>query len=143
MIINDNFWKDTNGNYIYSQGGGIFKFGETYYWYGVHYKGAETYVANPTQKNDDTTFVSIAIYSCKDLVNWKFENDVLTPKSKGRVEASWVGRIGVTYCSSSKQYVVVTQHNDSVLFASCSSPTGNFEVEYSRQNSKCIKFRYW
>ena len=50
MIVNDVFWKDTNGNNIYSQGGGIFKFGDTYYWYGVHYKGAETYAASLTKK---------------------------------------------------------------------------------------------
>ena len=38
-IYNDTFWKDTSGKNIYSQGGGIFKFGDTYYWYGVHYIG--------------------------------------------------------------------------------------------------------
>ena len=85
MIINDNFWKDIDGNYIYSQGGGIFKFEDSYYLYGVHYKGAEAYATNPTQKNDDIAFVSISFDSSKDLINWKFENDVLTPKSKGLV----------------------------------------------------------
>ncbi|MBR3629329.1 MAG: hypothetical protein IKN55_02515, partial [Oscillospiraceae bacterium] len=92
LIVNDCFWKDTKGNNIYSQGGGIFKFGDTYYWYGVHYKGAETYAASPTKKNSDTAFVSVSCYSSKDLVNWKFENDVLTPKSKGWNWAYWVGR---------------------------------------------------
>ena len=58
-IVNDTFWKDTSGKYIYSQGGGVFKFGDTYYWYGVHYKGAETYAANPSKKNSDTGFVSV------------------------------------------------------------------------------------
>ena len=128
-INNDCFWKDTSGKNIYSQGGGIFKFGDTYYWYGVHYKGAETYAANPSKKNNDYTFVSVTCYSSKDLVNWKFENDVLTPKSKGWNWAYWVGRLGVAYCPKSKQYVLVTQYNDSCLFASCSSPTGNFEVK--------------
>lgn len=129
LIVNDCFWKDTRGQNIYSQGGGIFKFGDTYYWYGVHYKGAETYAANPSKKNEDYSFVSVSCYSSKDLVNWKFENDVLTPKSKGWNWAYWVGRLGVAYCPKSKQYVLVTQYNDSVLFASCSSPTGNFEVK--------------
>ena len=78
------------------------KFGETYYWYGVHYKGAETYAANPTKNNNDYTFVSVTCYSSKDLVNWKFENDVLTPKSKGWQYAYWVGRLGVAYCPKSK-----------------------------------------
>jgi hypothetical protein len=128
-ITNDCFWKDTSGNFIYSQGGGIFKFGDTYYWYGVHYSGAETYAKNPTGKNDDTGFKSITCYSSKDLVNWKFENDVLTPKSKGFGFAYWLGRMGVAYCRKSKKYVLVTQYNDSVLFAQCDTPTGNFEVK--------------
>ena len=128
-INNDCFWKDTSGNNIYSQGGGIFKFGDTYYWYGVHYKGAETYAANPSKKNSDTEFVSVTCYSSKDLVNWKFENDVLTPRSQGWNWAYWVGRLGVAYCPKSKQYVLVTQYNESCLFASCSTPTGDFEVK--------------
>ena len=129
LIVNDVFKKDIDGNFIYSQGGGIFKFGDTYYWYGVHYKGAETYAANPIKKNDDTSFVSISCYSSKDLVNWKFENDVITQKTENWGNPFWVGRMGVAYCSKSKQYVLVTQYNDSVLFASCSTPTGDFEVK--------------
>ena len=128
MIINDQFWKDTEGNFIYSQGGGIFKFGDTYYWYGVHYKGAEIYASNPIKKNDDTTFVSITCYSSQDLINWKFENDVLTPKSQGWVPAGWVGRMGVAYNNNSKQYVLITQHDDNILFATSSTPTGDFIV---------------
>ena len=69
LIVNDNFWKDTSGNFIYSQGGGVFKFGDTYYWYGVHYKGAETYAQNPSGKNSDTSFVSITCYSSKRFMS--------------------------------------------------------------------------
>ena len=128
-IVNDTFWKDTSGKYIYSQGGGVFKFGDTYYWYGVHYRGAETYAANPSKKNNDTGFVSVTCYSSKDLVNWKFENDVLTASTKNFGFAYWFGRLGVAYCPKSKRYVLVAQYNESVMFASCDSPTGNFRVE--------------
>ena len=110
MIVNDVFWKDIDGNFIYSQGGGIFKFGDTYYWYGVHYKGAEIYAINPDKKNSDFRFVSITCYSSKDLINWKFENDVITPKTENWGEPNWVGRMGVAYCSSTRQYVLVTQY---------------------------------
>ncbi|MDD5947358.1 MAG: family 43 glycosylhydrolase [Oscillospiraceae bacterium] len=128
-IVNDTFWKDTSGNYIYSQGGGVFQFGDTYYWYGVHYSGAETYAANPSGKNSDTAFKSVTCYSSKDLVNWKFENDVLTADTKDFGWTYWVGRMGVAYCPTTKKYVLVTQYNDSILFASCDTPTGNFKVE--------------
>ncbi len=128
-IRNNTFWHDTNGNPIYSQGGGVFLFGDTYYWYGVHYAGAETYYSSPTKKNDNTGFVSVTCYSSKDLVNWKFENDVLTSNSKNFPWAYWFGRLGVAYNKNTKKYVLVAQHNESVLFASCSTPTGDFVVE--------------
>jgi hypothetical protein len=107
-ITNDTFWNDTNGNPIYSQGGGVFKFGDTYYWYGVHYRGAELYRANPTrQYNNDVTFVSIPVYSSKDLVNWTFENRVATTSTTlpggGRL-GGWVGRLGVSYNENTGKY---------------------------------------
>ena len=130
-ITNDVFWKDTDGNFIYSQGGGAFKFGDTYYWYGVHYVEAEAYAKDMANKDDGklTDFKSVTVYSSKDLVNWKFENDVLTAKSKGFTYAYWFGRLGVCYNKKTKKYVLIAQHNDSVLFATSDSPTGNFEVQ--------------
>ena len=43
QITNDTFFKDKDGNFIYSQGGGIFEFDGKYYWYGVKYAEAVTY----------------------------------------------------------------------------------------------------
>ncbi len=129
IIQNNSFWHDTSGNPIYSQGGGVFKFGDTYYWYGVKYNGAVTYYNSPTKKVDDTSFAAVTCYSSKDLVNWKFENNVLTPDSKGFPWCYWFGRLGVAYNKNTKKYVLVSQHNESVLFAECSSPTGDFEVK--------------
>lgn len=78
VIKNDTFWKDSSGNPIYSQGGGILKVNDTYYWYGVKYNGAISYVKNPTKKNNNSSFNAITCYSSKDLVNWKFENNILS-----------------------------------------------------------------
>jgi hypothetical protein len=137
-ITNNTFWNDTNGNPIYSQGGGVFKFGDTYYWYGVHYLGAESYRANPTRKYDNqVTFQSIPVYSSKDLVNWKFENRVATRStSLGRLggnmgNAGWIGRLGVAYNENTGKYVLPVQmwhptHDHGVLFLQGDSPTGNF-----------------
>ena len=139
LIVNDTFWKDTSGKNIYSQGGGIYKFGDTYYWYGVHYSGAETY-ASTLKKNNDWGFVSVSCYSSKDLVNWKFENDVLTAKSKGFNWCYWFGRMGVAYCQKTKKYVLIAQHNEDVMFAQSSSPTGKFEVKnYQNQLPGVLK----
>ncbi|MGW4214465.1 family 43 glycosylhydrolase [Lentzea sp. NPDC004789] len=139
-ITNDTFWNDTNGNPIYSQGGGVFKFGDTYYWYGVHYTGAELYRANPTKKFDgNVSFVSIPVYSSKDLVNWKFENNVATRSTKiqnGATLASsgWVGRLGVTYNENTGKYVLAVQAfvdgADGVLLLQGDSPTDSFDYGY-------------
>ena len=139
-ITNNTFWNDTSGNPIYSQGGGVFKFGDTYYWYGVHYTGAELYRANPTRKYDgNVSFVSIPVYSSKDLVNWKFENNVATRSTKinnGATlgQAGWVGRLGVSYNENTGKYVLATQAyvggGHGVLLLQGDSPTDTFDYGY-------------
>lgn len=128
-ITNDVFWKTTNGQYIYSQGGGIFRFPdpkgvEHYYWYGVHYTGAETYRANPTGKVDGTGFASITCYQSDDLVHWKFVRDVATSSS---MWGYWVGRLGVCYVPEAKLYALLVQYNDNVLICTSNSPIGEFK----------------
>lgn len=133
-IRNDSFWKDTSGKPLYSQGGGVFKFGSTWYWYGVHYAGAETYAANPVKLNSDTRFVAVTCYSSTDLVNWKFEGNVLDSNGTGLSGTTWMGRLGVAYNPTSRKYVLLSQHNGSSgngeLFATSSTPTGKFAFDH-------------
>ncbi len=117
-IQNDIFWTDTDGNTIYSEGGGIFEFDGTYYWYGVKYKNAPKYVEDPTKyyTSGDTysDFESITCYSSQDLVNWTFEGDVVTEEDVSYrdemegVKASWVGRLGVAKVGDT--FVMLVQH---------------------------------
>ncbi len=132
VINNDTFWKTTSGSYIYSQGGGIFRFPdahgvEHYYWYGVKYQEAVDYCPDALagSKSNITNFLSVTCYQSDDLVNWTFVNDVLTPASAGW--AYWVGRLGVAYIEETKQYALLLQFNDNVLVATCDTPTGNFQ----------------
>jgi hypothetical protein len=156
-IRNNTFWHDTDGNPIFSQGGGIFRFGDTYYWYGVEYVGAEKYYNSPTRTYDsDATFVAIKAYSSQDLVNWKFEGDIATtdtklwipaskdvePNSFSRMsnlaDASWLGRMGVAYNENTGKYTLLIQFKNglvdqgtntsqAVLFLQGDSPTDNFQ----------------
>ncbi|MFM2292783.1 MAG: hypothetical protein RIS29_2596 [Bacteroidota bacterium] len=132
-ITNDVFWYTTKGTPIYSQGGGIFRFPdpatgiEHYYWYGVHYTGAETYLSSPTGKNSDTGFKSVTCYKSDDLVNWTFVSDVMT--SSSLTGAYWLGRLGVAYIADAKKYALVTQYNNNVLIATCATPTGLFQKQ--------------
>lgn len=133
-IKNDIFWNTQDGKPIYSQGGGIFKFKdpqtlqEKYYWYGVHYKEAETYRANPSVTLPNATFEAVTCYSSTDLVNWKFENNVLTKEEAfPDGKKTWVGRLGVAYIKELNRYALVVQHGNQVLFTLSTSPTGQFK----------------
>lgn len=135
VITNDTFWKTTTGSYIYSQGGGIFRFPDSqgvehYYWYGAKYQEAVDYCpkALAGSKSNVTNFLGVTCYVSDDLVNWTYVRDVLTPSSAGW--AYWVGRMGVTYIAEAKKYALLTQFNDHVLVATCATPTGN----YARHN---------
>jgi len=136
LIHNDSFWKDSDGNTIYSQGGGVFRFNGKYYWYGVKYNGAVTYAAKPTKLNSDTSFAAVTCYSSTDLVAWKHEADVLTADGLDAavMSASWVGRLGVVYNANTKKYVLITQYQGAAgtgeLFATSSSPTGTFTYDH-------------
>jgi hypothetical protein len=132
-IKNDLFWNTKEGLPIYSQGGGIFRFPDPasgklkYYWYGVHYKEAESYRADPSVTQSRNNFVAVTCYSSTNAVNWKFENNVLT---KAEVDAHertyWVGRLGVAYIKELKKYALLTQYGNGVLIATSNAPTGPF-----------------
>ena len=133
-IHNDVFWNTKNGQPIFSQGGGIFKFLDPvtglqkYYWYGVHYKEADIYRDNPTASIKSATFQSVTCYSSTDLVNWNFEGDVLTAEElmKNGGTKTWVGRLGVAYLKELNKYVLIVQHGKGVLFAVSNTPTEPF-----------------
>jgi hypothetical protein len=130
-IENDTFWTDTDGNPMFTQGGGVLQVGTTYYWYGVEYGGAATYQASPRKDNSDTTFVAVPCYSSTDLVHWKFEGNALTSASIGAT--GWVGRVGAAYNATTKKYVLVMQYtgNDGTgeLFATSTTPNGAFAFD--------------
>ncbi len=125
-ITNDTFFKDTDGNYIYSQGGGIYKFGDKYYWYGVKYKEAPIYAENPQDGiAGNAAFEAFVCYSSEDLVNWTFEGNVFDTPCDG-----WAGRMGVCYNENTKQYVLIAQYAPGTLFATSENPTGPFEIDH-------------
>jgi hypothetical protein len=146
-IKNDTFWETTNGEPIYSQGGGIFKFSdpetgeEKYYWYGVHYKQAEMYREDPSVTQSRNNFEGVNCYSSTDLVNWEFEADVLTPEevfnNSGR-GWGWLGRMGVAYVKEADQYVLIIQYNARVLFATSDSPLGPFKRSHEKSMESWI-----
>ena len=101
-IENDRFWDTADGQPIFSQGGGIFRFADPatgeprYYGYGVEYEECAKYRANPAVTLPNATFRNVTCYSSTDLVNWRFEANVMTPaEAFGGGRRTWVGRLGV------------------------------------------------
>jgi hypothetical protein len=134
-IKNDVFWYTKDRLPINSQGGGIFKFDDPYtgekkyFWYGVHYKEADTYRNQPYVTLPSATFQSVTCYSSSDLVNWSFEENVLTQeelKKQDGERTTWVGRLGVAYVKELNQYALFVQHGSQVLITVSTTPTGPF-----------------
>lgn len=132
-IKNDMFWNTRDGRPIYSQGGGIFQFTDPatgikkYYWYGVHYKEADSYRNDPAVTQKSMTFASVTCYSSTDFTSWTFEGDVLTSAEVNQYgKPTWVGRLGVAYINELHKYTLIVQHGGKVLITVADSPTGAF-----------------
>lgn len=134
-IKNDRFWNTVDGQPIYSQGGGIFRFVDPttgiqkYYWYGVHYKEAEWYRNDPAVTQHTVSFVDVTCYTSTDLVHWTAEKPVLDRSEIDRnyPNARWLGRMGVAYVKDVKQYALFIQLDAGVLIAVSDSPKGPFK----------------
>lgn len=134
-IKNDLFWNTVDGEPLYSQGGGIFRFVdpsdgvEKYYWYGAQYRESELYRQDPSLTQPDDNFVSVTCYTSTDLVNWTSQGDVLTRTeldSNHGMTTHWAGRLGVAYLPEVNQYAMFIQHNSEVLVTVSDSPSGPF-----------------
>lgn len=133
-IRNDCFWDTAEGTPLYSQGGGIFRYydpaeqRERYFWYGMHYREADEYRHNPTHKYRGCTFESVTIYVSDDLVNWHFVGDAIDRQEikRNNLPMGWLGRMGVAYIESAQKFVLMMQHNNSVLMALSDTPRGPF-----------------
>jgi autotransporter-associated beta strand protein len=140
-VTNDVWWKDNNGNPIMAQGGGISKFGGTYYWYGVQYKEMGPYFTNSTVNTSSSTFVAINCYSSTDLVHWTFQNQSVNKSTAGFSNTGWVGRLGqVVYNSADSQYVMWFEGLNGQTCCTCSTPGGNFVLNNTQDTITNVYF---
>lgn len=115
-------WPDTDGNHIQAHGGGIVKIKNTWYWYGEQ-RG----------QGLDTTYRYVSCYSSKDLMNWKFNGNVLKMAAPDSLPAKWVlERPKVFYNQKTKKYVMyfhidVDYKLAQVGVAVSDKPTGEFK----------------
>jgi hypothetical protein len=83
---------DTAGNLMHAHGGGMLKVGNTYYLVG--------------EQRNDYLFDQVSMYSSTDLVNWTFENDILSAESHPDLSPSNIERPKVIYNASTGKYVL-------------------------------------
>ena len=53
-------WPDENGQHINAHGGGVMKYGDTYYWFGEH-----------KAEHTSSALVGVTCYASEDLLNWR------------------------------------------------------------------------
>ncbi|WP_183558952.1 family 43 glycosylhydrolase [Mucilaginibacter sp. SP1R1] len=88
-------WPDAQGNHIQAHGGGIIKVKNDYFWYGEQ-----------RRQGLDTNYRYVSCYTSKDLVNWKFKNDVKIAKPDTVLDKWVIERPKVYYNSKTKKYVM-------------------------------------
>ncbi|CUA71423.1 hypothetical protein RSOLAG22IIIB_09531 [Rhizoctonia solani] len=89
-------WRDTDGVLIQAHGGAIVKADdETFYWFGED------------RRPGGTHFTGIAVYSSKDLYNWKNEGLAFKPVEGTPLASNQTGeRPKVVYSEQTKQWVM-------------------------------------
>ncbi len=130
-MINGEIWKDNKGSTIHAHGGCIIKWEDYFFWYG----------------ENRTEDIYVSCYSSKDLINWTFENNVLTAashvaetrvradlslrnKSGGKVN---IERPKVLYNKKTEKFVMWMHYENGMDYncaaaaiAVCDTPAGDF-----------------
>jgi hypothetical protein len=95
-IVPGAYWRDTDGVLIQAHGGAMVRTDDgTFYWFGEDHRPGGTH------------FTGIAVYSSKDLYNWKNEGLAFKPVEGTPAASDQVGeRPKVVYSEQTKQWVV-------------------------------------
>jgi len=120
VVRNDAVWRDTDGAEIWCNGRHMIRQGDTFYWVG--------YETRP-----GIGFRSIKLYSSTNLADWRFENNILTPRGPLSVLGR-AGRPGLLHDRARGRYVVVFEadgrdwERHKVGFAACNRINGDYEL---------------
>ncbi|NLL05145.1 MAG: family 43 glycosylhydrolase [Clostridiaceae bacterium] len=125
IITNGAQFKDTSGNAIHAHGGGMINYEGYYYWYG-EYRDSSNY------------FLGVRCYRTKDLVNWEYRGEVLSPNSASELAKCNVERPKVMYNESTKEFVMWMHWENGVHYgearaavAYCKTPDGKYTYQGS------------
>ena len=89
-------WPDDRGQHIQAHGGGIIRYGDTWFWFG-----------EDRSKDNDPTKRQVACYSSTDLINWTFRNQVLNISDPENFGPEWIlERPKVFYNAKTRKFVM-------------------------------------
>jgi hypothetical protein len=89
-------WPDNRGQHIQAHGGGILKWGDTYYWFGEE-----------RARGLDRGFRYVSCYSSTNLAHWTFRRDVVKLADPEELGRNWVlERPKVFFNAKTKQFVM-------------------------------------
>jgi beta-xylosidase len=89
-------WPDDRGEHINAHGGGVIKYGDTWYWFGEY-----------RPKNEARGRHYVSCYSSKDLMNWTFRKVVFDSDPPEDIGPRWVmERPKVFYNEKTKKFVM-------------------------------------
>lgn len=89
-------WLDDRGRHIQAHGGAVIKHGDTWYW-----------VGEDRSKENDPGLRCVSCYSSRDLVNWKFRNQLLRLSDPENFGPEWaLERPKIYYNARTKKFVM-------------------------------------
>jgi hypothetical protein len=95
-------WPDDRGQHVQAHGGGILKFGDTFYWFGEDRGQTNAW---------DRRYVGC--YSSTDLAHWKFCNQVVKLTDPENLGRGWIlERPKVFYNTPTKKFVMYAHLDD-------------------------------
>ncbi|MFT3868463.1 MAG: family 43 glycosylhydrolase [Nibricoccus sp.] len=72
-------WLDDRGKHIQAHGGSVIRYGDTWYWIG-----------EDRSRDNDPMLRCVSCYSSRDLVHWKFRNQILRLADPENFGSEWV-----------------------------------------------------
>ena len=102
LIRPGELWPDNRGQHVQAHGGGILKYGDTYYWFG-----------EDRSETNSTIKRCVACYASTNLAQWTFRNQVVHLTDPEKLGHGWVlERPKVFYNGRTKKFVMYA-HIDS------------------------------
>jgi hypothetical protein len=101
LIRPGEIWPDDRGQHVQAHGGGILKFGDTYYWFG-----------EDRGRNLDRGSCHVSCYASTNLADWRFCKDVLNMVAPTNFARLVLERPKVFYNAPTKKFVMYFHMDD-------------------------------